>query len=295
MERQNIQFAKDLKEISTESAERANQLSRYIDQEVSNLNEQFTKKYEKLKVLFAKFGEQFKNHLLNTEAFRKETMLKVQEIEQSIELIKEEVHSVLNNFEKKIDQKLKEEREFLENMIENNNRTLEDKMNKIKELLDSDVEILKEAIDNNRSIFMNKLEQVKELIETYHKNNSANLMKILEDIESIKVNVSGLKTELDTLTRTFQADLLSLRSTMEIEFLNERTLRANLIQDVYDKLNNKINDINSVIGLLKLADSRIETELENLQKIYDDRFHKFADQISDAFVKITSVDENLEV
>jgi len=58
---------------------------------VKTLNDVFAKKYEKLKVLFAKFGEQFKNHLLNTEAFRKETMIKVQELEQAIEINKEEM------------------------------------------------------------------------------------------------------------------------------------------------------------------------------------------------------------
>lgn len=295
MDKQNLQFARELKEISSESAERANQLSRYIDQELNNLNEAFAKKYEKLKVLFAKFGEQFKNHLLNTEAFRKEILIKTQELDQAMEIIKEEVQITLQNFDRKIDDRFKEERDYYDNLVETNNRTNEDKISKIKELLDSDVEILKEAIDNNRGIFMNNLGQVKELIETYHRNNAQNLLKIMGDIDLIRKGIEMVKSEVEKHSNQNSGDLVALRSYLEVELLNERTIRNTSFQDMQEKTNTKINEINSTVNLLKLADTRIERSMESLQQIYDERFNKFADQISDAFIKITNLDDQFEV
>jgi len=42
-------------------------LSRYIDDENVKTVDVLTKKYEKLKIIFTKLAEQFRNHLLNTD------------------------------------------------------------------------------------------------------------------------------------------------------------------------------------------------------------------------------------
>ncbi len=47
----------DLKDVSLEGADRANQLSRYVDEEVKKINELIKKKYDKTKNLFTKLAE----------------------------------------------------------------------------------------------------------------------------------------------------------------------------------------------------------------------------------------------
>ena len=69
---QNKRFLKDLKEISSECSHRSQQLSRYIDDENVKTVDVLTKKYEKLKIIFTKLAEQFRNHLLNTDQNRKD-------------------------------------------------------------------------------------------------------------------------------------------------------------------------------------------------------------------------------
>ncbi len=70
MEIQNKKFAEDLKQLSHDTAEKANQLSRYTDVSCKKVQILLTKKYDKLKGLFSKIAEQFKMHLVNYEKYR---------------------------------------------------------------------------------------------------------------------------------------------------------------------------------------------------------------------------------
>ena len=281
--------------MAADSAERANQLSRYIDQEVANVTQNFNGKYEKLKVLFAKFGEQFKNHLLNTEAFRKETLTKVQEIEQTMEFNKEEARQQVLDLERRLEEKFREQRELMATTIDNNNKVLEDKMNKVKEQEEGDVEVLKEAIENNRTIFNNKIEKLMELNDTYHKNVTNTLQKVLADLDNVKSNTFTLKNELHSMGGAFSDDINELRGYLENQLLTERTIRSQLIEETYESLKKNINDINSSINLLRVADERFGKVLDDLEKRYDDRFHSFSERLADAFLKLANLNDNLAV
>jgi len=287
--------SKELRTVAADSAERANQLSRYIDQEVANVTQNFNGKYEKLKVLFAKFGEQFKNHLLNTEAFRKETLTKVQEIEQTMEFNKEEARQQVLDLERRLEEKFREQRELMATTIDNNNKVLEDKMNKVKEQEEGDVEVLKEAIENNRTIFNNKIEKLMELNDTYHKNVTNTLQKVLADLDNVKNNTFTLKNELHSMGGAFSDDINDLRGYLENQLLTERTIRSQLIEETYESLKKNINDINSSINLLRVADERFGKVLDDLEKRYDDRFHSFSERLADAFLKLANLNDNLSV
>jgi hypothetical protein len=67
MEKQNRRFAKDLKEISTESSERSNFLSRYIEDLVKKQEENTDVQLQKIKLLCAKLTEQVKDHIQGSE------------------------------------------------------------------------------------------------------------------------------------------------------------------------------------------------------------------------------------
>jgi len=285
--------SKEVRNVAADSAERANQLSRYIDQEISNVTQNFNGKYEKLKVLFAKFGEQFKNHLLNTEAFRKETLTKVQEIEQTIEFNKEETKIQFTELERRLDDRFKEQRELTQITIDNTSKVLEDKMKKVKEQEEGDVEVLKEAIENNRTIFNNKFEKLMEINETYNKNMAATLKKVLDDLENAKNITVALKNELLSMSGAFSDDIMDLRAYIETQFGNERAVRNQLLEETYESLKKNINDINSSINLLRLADDRFGKTIDDLEKRYDDRFHNFSERLGDAFLKLAGLNDNL--
>lgn len=179
VDKQNKKFALDIKSVSLEGAERANQLSRYIDQEVLRVNDEMTRKYDRLKLIFAKFAEQFKNHLVNADTFRRETIEKIQSLEDTFSRMRDETALNMQQLETDVEQKLKDERNYLENFVTSVAKVLEDKVIKLKEQLDNDVEILKEANENNRVIFMNKLQKLMDSQEQFHRTYMDSITKIL--------------------------------------------------------------------------------------------------------------------
>ena len=68
MDKQNKIFAKELKEVSQNSAERDNQLSKFVESENGKVIESQNTKYEKLKYLQSRIAEQFKAHLIKFDA-----------------------------------------------------------------------------------------------------------------------------------------------------------------------------------------------------------------------------------
>ena len=62
IEKKHNKLMKDLKEANAENSERANFLSRYIDEQIRKLDEQIDEQLKKIKVLCAKLTEQVKEH-----------------------------------------------------------------------------------------------------------------------------------------------------------------------------------------------------------------------------------------
>lgn len=67
VEKQNKRFAKDLKEANAENSERANFLSRYVDDQIKKVDESTDEQLKKVKLLCARLTEQVKEHFQNNE------------------------------------------------------------------------------------------------------------------------------------------------------------------------------------------------------------------------------------
>lgn len=78
----NKKLTQAVRESSAENAERAGQLSHYVDAEVKKVVEVVTEKYSKMKTVFTKLAEQLRNHLQNTEQNRKNVESRLTAIEE---------------------------------------------------------------------------------------------------------------------------------------------------------------------------------------------------------------------
>jgi hypothetical protein len=77
-----------LREASSEAAERAGQLSHYVDAEVKKVVEVVTEKYSKMKSVFTKLAQQLRDHLQNTEQNRKNVESRLTAIEEDFDKLK---------------------------------------------------------------------------------------------------------------------------------------------------------------------------------------------------------------
>lgn len=110
VEKQNKRFAKDLKEVSTESSERSNFLSRYIEDLVKKAEENFDSQLAKMKMLCAKLTESVKEHVQSNEKTFGEFK---QNIENMQTLLHESMETLRNEAEiKENDMGIKTEMEY---------------------------------------------------------------------------------------------------------------------------------------------------------------------------------------
>lgn len=79
-----------MKQISGDSSEKANQLSLYIDDQIQKIKEAVFKEKERTKSIFTKLAEQFKNHLLSYENWKKIVETEINDIRLEEETARKE-------------------------------------------------------------------------------------------------------------------------------------------------------------------------------------------------------------
>ena len=96
VEKQNKHFAKDLKESNSENSERANFLSRYIDDQIKKLDTQVDDQIKKIKLLCARLTEQIKENFKGEE----ETLMQLSnELKENKEKFSNQLEELKNNCE----------------------------------------------------------------------------------------------------------------------------------------------------------------------------------------------------
>lgn len=147
-------LAKDVKEASQDSAERAHFLSRYIDEEIIKIGQKVTKQIETIKTLCAKLTEQFKKHLINHENMKKDIYKRFEIIEGHLPVYRSELYKLLESNEGRAMNKIKEIKEAVEQTMLTNFQVLDDRVDKFSDLVDSNLETLRKAIGDNREVYV---------------------------------------------------------------------------------------------------------------------------------------------
>lgn len=147
-------LAKDVKEASQDSAERAHFLSRYIDEEIIKIGQKVTKQIETIKTLCAKLTEQFKKHLINHENMKKDIYKRFEIIEGHLPVYRSELYKLLEANESRAMNKIKEIKEAVEQTMLTNFQVLDDRVDKFSDLVDSNLETLRKAIGDNREVYV---------------------------------------------------------------------------------------------------------------------------------------------
>ena len=124
-----------MKDAAQDSAERAHFLSRYIDEEILKIGNKTSKQVENLKVLCAKLTEQFKKHLINHEAMKKDLYKRFEIIESHLPVYRSELYKLMETTEARTLSKLKELKDALSQTILTNFTALDDRVDQFSELV----------------------------------------------------------------------------------------------------------------------------------------------------------------
>lgn len=197
VEKQNKIFAGELKEVAQESAERDNQLSKFVELETKKVLDVTGGKYDKLKYLLTRVAEQFKAHLKKFEKATSEMKSGITDNTIKINDLYEEVRKSGQLLEDRLQEKIQNETNKLLDESSTRFKIVENYAQKISEKQTSDFEVLKEAIEGQSDVFNGKIDKLAELSEQYHKNNFLNLKLLVGEIENHRKALTVLDKELE--------------------------------------------------------------------------------------------------
>lgn len=189
MEKQNRKFAKDLKEISTESSERSNFLSRYIEDLVKKHEESTYTQFQKIKLLCAKLTEQVKEYIQSAEKSMAEMKAEHTETQQ---YLKGKLEEVLRKHElTEVDTAIKMSLEQAANKVEFDN--IYDALNKLAVNLETwktkhneMIEVIQKSIEDTKT---NGEKVSEELIKKAEEKADRKIQVTLEQIKKANQDV----------------------------------------------------------------------------------------------------------
>eukprot|EP01016_Furgasonia_blochmanni_P055862 TRINITY_DN9415_c0_g2_i1.p1 TRINITY_DN9415_c0_g2~~TRINITY_DN9415_c0_g2_i1.p1 ORF type:complete len:518 (+),score=148.64 TRINITY_DN9415_c0_g2_i1:65-1618(+) len=294
IEKQNKIFAKDLKEIAADSAERDNQLSRYVDDELKKAVEFFTKKYDKLKQIFAKLAEQFRTHLIAMESMKKDFLQRFEDLDKGLESTKNELYNAIGESEARSERKLLDTKEGLETLVTTKCNVLDDKTNKLQKELNSFIEIMKEALENSRNVFLSKVDKLQEQNDGYHKNNFESLNKLMGDMGKLSKFLGALRNDFEENTRKQEEELAGAIAHFDANMITERLVLDQRMTDIYD-------EATQAIGKLRDTTKNLGANLDSLKQDVDTRdrenkrtFEEHRKEIDESKTQLTKVSDDLE-
>lgn len=268
IEKQNKRFSQEIKENSIDASEKANQLSLYIDDQIKNVSEESLKKNEKLKQIFTKLAEQFKNHLITYDASKRELIHKTMNLERSLEDERNSTVASLKNIENNLKVQLKESKYELETLLLSKFSVVADKCVKLQEQLNSDIDLVKEAIDSSRAMLIKKVNNVIENYGVFHKQHYNNYQTLITIIEELKLGVKTLNEENNTKLQDICNKILENEAHQYTLGLNEKIIRENSFHEITILLRQTAEDIHQ--GMYNL---KIMIENEERTRVFEKEQH----------------------
>lgn len=131
LQSQNQQYQNCLQKQS----EKSNQLSQYIDQQVQTFQNRVDQKIEKIKGILTKLAEQFKNHLIIYEAYKKDNQQQVQRLEGQMNSNYEQSKLNVKQTRDDIEQQIQSNKSLVDKNIESVHKVLNDKIDKQQEVV----------------------------------------------------------------------------------------------------------------------------------------------------------------
>lgn len=200
-------------------------MSRYIDEEIVKINNKTGKQQENLKVLCAKLTEQFKKHLINHEAMKKDLYKRFEIIESHLPVYRSELYKMMETTEARSLSKLKELKDALSQTILTNFTALDDRVDQFSELVDNNLETLRRALQDNREVFVSIINQTNEDFETKHNNMVEDLEKVIDEVFKVRVKAEKGEQKIVEDTVRMQKMITDLEAHINTSIITEKSVR----------------------------------------------------------------------
>eukprot|EP00357_Protocruzia_adherens_P000537 CAMPEP_0114981866 /NCGR_PEP_ID=MMETSP0216-20121206/5778_1 /TAXON_ID=223996 /ORGANISM="Protocruzia adherens, Strain Boccale" /LENGTH=1008 /DNA_ID=CAMNT_0002343577 /DNA_START=148 /DNA_END=3174 /DNA_ORIENTATION=- len=250
---------KDLKSYAADSAERAQLLSRYVDEEFKKAVDHASRQHEKIKRLCAQLTEQLKQNLINFEAWKAEAIRKILKLEDGLLVTKSDLEKLIEFSENRTWDKIKSTRETLDQHFTSNTKVLEERVDQLTEMTDASLDALKGAMQNNRDVFVSMINKLNEEIEARHNNSHDDLGTMTGEIAKMQDFYVRLTEKINENAMIYESKFADFESQLTVKFTTEKAVRQALLDNMQEQSDFKFKEVDIE---LNTANERIEREEE---------------------------------
>lgn len=250
VEKQNKLFAKELKEVAADSAERDAQVSKFVELEVQKVIDTLNTKYDKLKYLLSRVLKQFKTHLARYEESAGDFRQNIDQNQNSLSELKMMMKKSDEKLEVDLGDEIKKVRAELEEEMLRANRAYDQLFQRLAIKENGDFEVLKGAIDQQSSVYNEKIDKLAELSEQYHQNNFKNLRMLVGEVDNIRKGLQVLDKELEQNWVEYndklqdqEAELLVVMNSEAVHRREADSRIEELVNEIQDVVKQALNEI----------------------------------------------------
>lgn len=285
LDRLNMKLEHDIQNCQSSFSEKADLLSRYVEEEIKRNGELMKSQYGQTKEMITKIAESLKTTIISGEKWKSDMIKKLGKYDSQLQTVKVDLNSTVEGNESRWVTKMRELQQSLENHLQTNTRILETRVESLASMLDSNLSTFEQSLLSNREVFSDIINKLNSEIAENHST-------ICKDLQKIVLEISGFQEEIDSLGETVNDNLQrtsNLIATVESKALvlitNEKLVRENLINRVSEDFDERVKEFEEKV---ESCEERLNEE-EKIQQGNDDKNNEKLKEIQNKLKKYSKL------
>lgn len=279
-----VQTRQDIQTISKECSERTHNVSKYIDQQISDAIFGKGSSSDILKNFVIKLTDQIKTNLISQNTQNEIYEMRIGKIENYLNQIKEDTYTFISKVEERLINKMKDLKLFTELNIKKSHETLNASIAELASNTDYNIDFLSNQLIDTRL----KANQNFEMLKT-ESNKRFNV--VCEDLEEMTKRIylyedilKQYDTENENIKNQLKTNIASLQTAVDVQIVNER-----LIHSIENQM--LIDDINNIKMGMANSNNNMAENMTEMNKNAQTNFNNLVERINYLQEMLTAVAE----
>lgn len=285
IDRLKLKFDHDIQEAQMSFSEKAEILSRYIDEETKRSGDLMRSQHRQVKEMITKLTESLKTTIISNEKWKSEAIKRFGKIEQCMQTFNTDLNTSVDTNESRLFLKLRELQKNLEEHLANNTKIIEGRIETLANMLDSSLSTFDANLLQNREVFADILSKVNQEIADQNSLVSKDLQNLLTEVQSTQGEIDSVSELLSDRLQDMVKKLATIESETLVLFTSEKLIREGMINRVSEDFDERVKEIEEKI---ETFDERLNEE-EKIQQGNDDRNLEKFSEVAKKIKKVSSV------
>lgn len=224
LDRAKATLAQEIRDASASFSEKADLISRYIDEELRRTSDLMKAQHQLNKEMVTTLTENFKQNILTNEKWKGDTNKRLLRLDQNLQLVKAELNKEVQSGDSLALTKLQELQEELERHLSTNTKILEDRIESLANMTDQSLEHLYAEGKGSRELFANLLNTLNQELTTRTNDFTSDLERIVTEMETLQEQIDTVKTESGEKIDSISGQLIGMEANFSTKLTSVRDL-----------------------------------------------------------------------